>query len=186
MTETRPLLSNRSLTLALLFYTVLSTYQVSQLTFKNGYEYYPYFIAVGALIFSIKVFFAAYYALIKEIESKNTLGLIFNLGFVISQLWLLQTSLAYLRESFYPQDTFQAIAITSVIFMLQVAANDFVSARKSGFVSMIYYIVIFILLYFNSFSQLGLETLLIFQTISLAFPILELWQLVRLIFSMKE
>ncbi len=186
MTESRQLLSNRSLTLALLFYTVLSTYQVSQLVFKNGYEYYPYFLAVGALIFSIKVFFAAYYALVKEIESKNTIGLIFNLGFVISQLWLMQTGLGYLRESFYPQETFQTILIASIIFFLQVAANGFMSVRRSNFISIIYYAGIFALLFFNGFAQAGIENLLTFQTISILFPVLELWQLTKLIFNMQE
>ena len=178
MSRFKPLLSNRPLTLSLLFFTVLTTQQISQLTFDFGYEYYPYFIAVGVLIFSIKVFFTAYYALARELESKNIAGLVSNLGFVVAQLWLLQTCLQYLVTSYYPENSFRVLMILGILFVAQMAVNGYEELRGLVILTALYYTGVYIAMYQ---SGLASDSTLGLQLLSVVVPVLELYQLTKLL-----
>ena len=178
MSRFKPLLGNRPLTLSLLFFTVLTTQQISQLTFDFGYEYYPYFIAVSVVIFSIKVFFTAYYALSHELETNNVSGLVSNLAFVVAQLWLLQTCLQYLVTSYYPEGSFRVLMILGILFVVQMAVNGYEELRGVIVVTALYYLAVYVGMYqfgLASNSTLGL------QALSIVVPGLELYQLAKLL-----
>lgn len=178
MSRFKPLLSNRPLTLSLLFFTVLTTQQISQLTFDFGYEYYPYFIAVGVLVFSIKVFFTAYYALSRELESKNVAGLVSNLGFVVAQLWLLQTCLQYLVTSYYPEGSFRVLMILGILFVAQMAVNGYEELRGVVILSALYYTGVYVAMYQSGLAN---DSTLGLQLLSVVVPFLELYQLAKLL-----
>lgn len=183
MSRFKPLLSNRPLTLSLLFFTVLTTQQISQLTFDFGYEYYPYFIAVGVVIFSIKVFFTAYYALSHELETGSVGGLVSNLGFVVAQLWLLQTCLQYLVTSYYPEGSFRVLMILGILFVLQMAVNGYEELRGVVVITALYYTAVYI-----GMRQIGLASTstLGLQALSIVVPGLELYQLGKLLATPQQ
>ena len=180
MRHLEPFLSNRSFTLALLFFTVLTTQQLSTLQFDFGYEYYPYFIAVGVLIFNLKVFFSTYYSLLRQLQINSVFGLLTNLGLVAAQLWLLQTSLQYLVTSYYPEDSFRALAISGGLFLVQAAVNDSKKIRTMVVITALYYGGVYLAMRnfgIASNSTLGL------QSLSFLVPLLELGQLFKLLTS---
>lgn len=175
--------SNRPFTLALLFFTVLTTQQLSTLQFDFGYEYYPYFVAVGVLVFNLKVFFTAYYALLQEIESKSVFGLTVNLGFVAAQLWLLQTALQYLVSNYYPEDSFRILAILGGLFLAQTAVNNREALRGVVVFTAVYYAGVYLGMRnfgIASDSTLGL------QTLTLLVPLLEITQLLKILNTAQE
>jgi hypothetical protein len=180
MPEFKPPINDKPLILSLLFFTILSTQRVSELSFQAAFEIHPYFLAIAVVIFGIKLFFSSFSGFSKDVIEKNTVGLLFNLGFVVAQIWLIQTGVQYMVEVDTPIETFKLLAIASGLFVMQLYLNGFKLERKTAIFTTIYYAAIYgVLINMGEYSYV--PTAQVLQFICIVPPLLELWQLVNTI-----
>jgi hypothetical protein len=164
MNQVKTFLQDRVLVASLIvFITVIMT-QVSTINFGLSNDYYRYFLTIGIITFFVKVFYTTYFSFMKEINLKNTAGLFLIIITLVSQFWLLNSSLVSIEGEYYPDKTIYYLFIALAIYLLQIVISGFLTLRNSVLFCLIVYGALFVSMYRYRF---GADSNLILQILSL-------------------